>query len=60
MQKWDYAVLRSQVGGYSVNDQPAQGRNLHEALNSLGQAGWELVSYDDAVRMIAVFKRPKS
>ncbi len=51
MTQWEYASLR--------NDGPAS----REALNELGNDGWELVSVlqgKDTGQFLYVFKRPKA
>jgi len=62
MQKWEYLILGTNLGGYSrpsVNEENGEHlktqKDLNDYLRELGEKGWELV----AVRNQHVFlKRP--
>ncbi len=74
MEKWEYLILRigwvglgaDQPRARAVNGNEFQnwkGRELHDALNQLGEQGWELVSpltqaYGATIGL--VLKRPKA
>ena len=62
MQKWEYAVLnllQSYGLTYRINgDKQGQWKDkpIHEVLNDIGKAGFEMVAYDGENY---IFKRPR-
>lgn len=64
MQKWEYLVVFIE-DSHVAQDQPEFDRYLDvdkytQALNTYGEAGWELVSFSAAGNGArAAFKRPK-
>ena len=69
MPKWEYLVFITDSTHrkvIKVNDQKvgtdyfvtAKGAKLYEFLNEMGQAGWELVTYDEREGR-GILKRPK-
>jgi len=46
MEKWEYTLVTSTIGGTAVNGKTVGGMDdVVEALNALGLEGWEVCSY---------------
>ncbi len=62
MQKWEYRVVHLREDFF--HGQEMTSLRLEEALNNLGEHGWELVGWrnlltGDTETLHAIFKRPK-
>jgi hypothetical protein len=65
VQKWEYKIQSLNMSGANWTKKQGieQRRKLEEALNALGDEGWETVSFDPVDRESAwllMLKRPKS